>query len=108
MRRRALLAASMQSGGGSGIEFPITLVEGDNGELGIKFYKYVKNGQYTDNDIVYFDWNGFLMLHSDWGPTVDGNVASNSYEVIDAYNPQGSPGHRSVELFEDGKLTILY
>lgn len=105
-RRRALMAASMQGGGG-GLTFPITLVEGDNGELGIKFYKYVKNGQYTDNDIVYFDWKGFLMLHYDWGSIVDGNVVSNMYDVIDAYNPQGSPGHRCIELFEDGKLTII-
>lgn len=43
MRRRALLAASMQSGGGSGIEFPVHLIEGDNGDVGRLLYKYIKD-----------------------------------------------------------------
>ena len=37
-RRRALLAASQDS---NELEFPITLVEGDNGQLGIDLYNYL-------------------------------------------------------------------
>lgn len=40
MRRRALLAASGASGNQSGLNFPITLVEGDNGQLGIDVFNY--------------------------------------------------------------------
>jgi hypothetical protein len=96
-----------EESGGSSLTFPVTLVEGDNGELGIKFYNYVKNGQYTDNDTVYFDWKGFLMQHWDWGLTADGNVYSMRWEVIDEYNPQGSPYHEAVILYEDGELIII-
>ena len=40
MRRRALLAASGGVGNQSGLNFPITLVEGDNGQLGIDVFNY--------------------------------------------------------------------
>lgn len=39
-RRRALLAASRGVGNQSGLNFPITLVEGDNGQLGIDVFNY--------------------------------------------------------------------
>lgn len=39
MRRRVLLASA--SGGGSNLTFPITLVEGDNGQIGVELFKYV-------------------------------------------------------------------
>lgn len=39
-RRRALLAA-IHTGGGNGLEFPITLVEGDNGQVGVDLYNYI-------------------------------------------------------------------
>lgn len=42
-RRRALMAASMSSGGEGGLEFPIHLVEGDNGDVGRLLYKYIKD-----------------------------------------------------------------
>lgn len=41
MRRRALLAAASQTGGGNGLEFPITLVEGDNGQVGVDLFNYL-------------------------------------------------------------------
>ena len=39
-RRRALCAASVALGNQSGLNFPITLVEGDNGQLGIDVFNY--------------------------------------------------------------------
>lgn len=39
MRRRALLAASAASGGPS--LFPINLIEGDNGEVGVSLYNFI-------------------------------------------------------------------
>jgi hypothetical protein len=39
MRRRALLAASAASGGPS--LFPINLIEGDNGQVGVSLYNFV-------------------------------------------------------------------
>ena len=38
--RRALMAAS-HTGGGNGLEFPITLEEGDNGQVGVDLYNYI-------------------------------------------------------------------
>ena len=43
MRRRALLAANMQSSVGDGLEFPIHLIEGYNGDVGRLLYKYIKD-----------------------------------------------------------------
>lgn len=39
MRRRALLAASAASGGPS--LFPINLIEGDNGQVGVSLYNFI-------------------------------------------------------------------
>lgn len=39
MRRRALLAASAASGGNS--LFPINLIEGDNGQVGVSLYNFI-------------------------------------------------------------------
>ena len=39
-RRRALMAA-IHTGGGNGLEFPITLVEGDNGQVGVDLFNYL-------------------------------------------------------------------
>ena len=47
-RRRALLAASQMGGGGSNLTFPVTLVEGDNGQVGIDLYNFL-----MDNKIYY-------------------------------------------------------
>lgn len=54
MRRKALLAASGEGGG----MFPITLINGDNGEIGVRLFQYVienaVDGSYTfreDEDV---------------------------------------------------------
>ena len=58
-----------------GSYLPVLALISDNKLLNSNlFYKYVKNGQYTDNDIVYFDWKGILIYHWDWDIDVDGNV----------------------------------
>lgn len=60
-RRRALLAASMQSGEEGGLTFPVYLITGYNGQLGIDVYNYFKEnysfGAHTldDNTQVYID-----------------------------------------------------
>ena len=106
MSRRNLLASTLSSGGG-GITFPITLIEGDNGNIGKQFYEYVKNGKYTNSDTVYFDWRGFIFLHDDWLLATDANyIGSGSYEVMEAYDPQGSAGHDEIMLSKEGILTI--
>lgn len=33
--------AASQTGGGNGLEFPITLVEGDNGQVGVDLFNYL-------------------------------------------------------------------
>ena len=48
-RRRLQLANSHDSGGGTSLEFPIYLVEGDNGQVGVDLYNYVIENTYTDN-----------------------------------------------------------
>lgn len=61
MRRRALLAASIPSGGGGGLTFPVYLTIGHNGELGIAVFNYFKEnysfGLHTldDKTQVYID-----------------------------------------------------
>lgn len=47
MRRRALLAASAASGG-SNLTFPVTLVEGDNGQVGIDLYNFLMDNKIYD------------------------------------------------------------
>jgi hypothetical protein len=43
MRRRALMAASQSSGEqGGGLTFPVYLIAGNNGELGIAVFNYFK------------------------------------------------------------------
>ena len=41
MERRRLQLANSHSGGGTSLEFPIYLVEGDNGQVGVDLYNYV-------------------------------------------------------------------
>lgn len=60
MRRRALLAAS-QTGGGDSDLFPVYLILGDNGELGISVFNYFKENysfgihSLDDNTQVYIN-----------------------------------------------------
>lgn len=60
MRRRALLAASQTGGGESGL-FPVYLIKGENGELGISVFNYFKENysfglhDLDDNTQVYID-----------------------------------------------------
>jgi hypothetical protein len=69
--RRRLLLANSHSGGGTSLEFPIYLVEGDNGQVGIDLFNYITDGfkpsfneedrtrYFTQNEKIYVD--GYLM-----------------------------------------------
>lgn len=62
-RHRALLAASqMGGGGGNELTFPVTLVEGDNGELGTKVYEWCKSKNLGAGEAYYFTPNEVLYL----------------------------------------------
>lgn len=106
-RRRSLLAAStVSSGGGSSLTFPITLVEGDNGELGKKFYQYVlEHGCYREE--VYVIHNGYVIQTYYWSTGVK-IISSMDWEVVDTTNGIGSPRYQSAELNENGYLTFEY
>lgn len=105
---RRMTSAYSAEGGSTEITFPITFIEGDNGDTGKQFYQYVKNGQYSDDNIVYLDWNGFIIWQYQWEILSDNNYIGSAYfEVVDAYDPQGSPGHYLVQLSKEGILTIF-
>jgi hypothetical protein len=54
LRRRMLLAAS-QMVGGDGLEFPITLVEGGNGQVGVDLYNYImEKGREIADELGFF------------------------------------------------------
>lgn len=101
MRRRALLAASAASGGKS-ITFPVFLIEGDNGEIGIKLFEYIVENAYNYTD---------YQFKSNEGVYVDGiNI---NYAVIISDSMIGLSGDfpsniLTVNLFNTGVLTIVY
>lgn len=94
-----------QGGGESELIFPITLVEGDNGAIGKRFYKYVKDGRYT-NEEVYVINNGYILQMYYWGEMTGNYVCSFDWEVVDASNGSGSPGIGGADLDENGFLTL--
>lgn len=74
MRRRALCAASKLSGGDS--IFSINLIEGDNGEIGVKLFEYIienaddvfSDYTFNENEDVYVSgvriWRA-IIVHDD-------------------------------------------
>lgn len=52
MSTRRLLLASQNSVGGGNLEFPVYLVVGDNGQLGIDVYNYLINKYGTEKSQV--------------------------------------------------------
>ena len=84
MRRRALLAASAAGGGGNnGLTFPVYLITGHNGELGISVFNYFKENYsfgihpLDDNTQVYID-NELMST-----VLVTGNVTFDNYLLMD-------------------------
>lgn len=101
-RRRLLLAASAVSRGPS--LFPINLIEGDNGEIGVKLFEYiVENADSIISDYTFKDNEGVYVL---------GVAIENAQVVSDdriALDSSDLPGNiLVVYLFNTGVLTIVY
>lgn len=97
-RRRLLLAAS----GAKSTIFPVSLIEGDNGEIGVKLFEYIienadelSHCYFRDNESVYVQGINidFAYIISDDMIALSG-VFSNNILVI--------------YLFNNGVLTIIY
>lgn len=82
------------------LQFPITLVEGDNGELGKQFYQYVKDGTYT-NEEVYVIRNGYVVSAYNWLEGED-YILSSDWEVIDDTSGVGNPRFDAAVVYSNG------
>ena len=52
-----MLLAASQTGGSDGLEFPVTLVEGDNGQVGVDLYNYIMaKGREIADSLGWFDY----------------------------------------------------
>lgn len=91
----------------SNLTFPITLVEGDNGDLGKNFYRFVWE-QGHNNEEVYAIRNGYVIQTYDWYAAIEGfPITSAEWEVVDATNGIGSPSYDYSELSEAGYLKFI-
>lgn len=111
MRRRLLLANShAESGGGEGdfpLEFPINLVEGDNGQIGADLYNYIyerkdSNGEYlfADNEIVYVE--GYRATGGYWVE----NGGDTSFVTFIRYILDSPYYYMSLSLYPVGRLIV--
>lgn len=108
-RRRSLLAASMQSGGGNGLEFPITLVEGDNGQVGVDLYNYImeKGREIADS----YGWFTYSPSEAEKVYVFDSTVSSFVYEGTEKLRFTLNPNIPSIimlSLNPDGSLLIYW
>ncbi len=97
MRRKALLAASGEGGG----MFPITLINGDNGEIGVRLFQYVienaEDGSYTFGE----DEDVFLLGERAESAGVFGSMISLSFS-----NPP-APNILVIYLNSDGVIIMV-
>ena len=100
MRRRALLAV----GGAESTLFPVTLIEGDNGEIGVKLFEYiVENADSIISDYTFKDNEGVYVL----GVAIENaQVVSDDRIALDSSLLPGSI--LVIYLFNNGELTIVY
>ena len=102
MRRRALLAASAVSKGNS--IFPVSLIEGDNGEIGVKLFEYISENADDEFGSYYFKDNEGVYVY--------GAVISYAIIVYDGMvalvSSQFAGNILTVYLFNTGELTIVY
>ena len=101
-RRRLLLAASAVSRGPS--LFPINLIEGDNGEIGVKLFEYiVENADSILSDYTFKDNEGVYVL----GVAIEyAQVVSDDMIALESSLLPGSI--LVIYLFNNGELTIVY
>ena len=90
-----------ESGGGSNLTFPITLVEGDNGEIGISVYQYILTKgtdtvHLSDKEIIYITHHNKTEIASDWYYT-DGSLGYIEASLQNAYY---------VSLYENGHTDV--
>lgn len=101
------MAASQQSegGGDTGDLFPVTLVRGDNGEVGVALYQYIKNKGWKGEEI-YISINGNTFITRDW---VFSDVSfieecqAGNWELVDGV---GGVSLLRIALLEDGWCII--
>lgn len=100
--RRRMMMARKPSGGET--IFPVSLIEGDNGEIGVKLFEYIIEN--TDEYISFYEFkdNEDVYIHgvriSDAFTVSDGMIALNSMEF--------PPNILVVYLLNTGVLTIVY
>lgn len=100
IRRRALLAAS----GAESTIFPVFLIEGDNGEIGVKLFEYIIEN--ADDDLSYYDFKGNEGVYVRGAQihqaiiVADGMIALESHDL--------PVNILAVYLFNTGVLTIVY
>ena len=104
-RRRALLAASMPSGGG--VTFPITLAEGDNGQVGIDLYNYFMQKGKQIEDAV--GWFTYIPSENETIYILDSTVSTVLYQGYDELIFTLTPNISSIMglyLYPNGSLYI--
>jgi hypothetical protein len=102
-RRNLLLATTTPPPPTTGLQFPVYLVEGDNGQLGIDFYNHVIERGHN-NEEVYVIKNGYIVATYGWGIALNNEIECIDYEVVDATNGVGSPGLNIMYLTSTGNL----
>lgn len=100
------MAASMQSGGEGGLEFPITLVEGDNGDVGKQLFQYIIDNCDISNGVYTFKENEIVTL---LGVKIfDANVIFEDYIGLNFNIEQWPSGVLTANLVNDGTIIIVW
>lgn len=99
------MAASMQSegGGDTGDLFPVTLVRGDNGEVGVALFQYIKDKGWNGEEI-YISTNDNIFITRDWffsGASLQ--CQAGNWELVDG---AGGISILNIGLLEDGWCAI--
>lgn len=102
LRRRMMMA--YKPSGAESITFPVSLIEGDNGEIGVKLFEYIIEN--ADDDV------GSYYFKDDEGVYVQGakvRYATIVHDSLIAFESGEFPGNfLVVYLFNTGVLTIVY
>lgn len=91
-------------GGAESTLFPVTLIEGDNGEIGVKLFEYIVENADDDSSSYYFKDNEGVYVQ---GAKV--MYATIVRDGLIAFESREFPGNiLVVYLFNTGVLTIVY
>lgn len=98
--RRLILTNS-----GSGrVAFPVTLVEGDNGEVGVKLFNYIV--KHAPDDILNYFFKDDEIVYVHGAKISDAAIISDDMIAINSHEFSGNI--LVVYLFNTGVLTIVY